>query len=216
MSASLQKTGLLACYAASVLGLLYLGVTAIGLWSLRDPQEPISDPWFTLMESLILLIVCAMTITMAAIYVRVGARAKVYALAALVFMILSAGITSCVHFAILATRNTPEMMQWPDYTLIFAFKWPSVVYALDILAWDWFFALSMLFTLPVIRREMASRRLWWLTLCCSLLSFAGLLGVPLADMQVRNLGIVGYGALAPLVFWHLGSLFTAPVAGASD
>ena len=45
------------------------------------------------------------------------------------------------------------------------------------------------------------------------LSLAGLIGVPLANMQVRNIGIIGYGVVAPVVFLLLGIVFgrTQPV-----
>jgi hypothetical protein len=33
-----------------------------------------------------------------------------------------------------------------------------------------------------------------------MLSLAGLIGVPLADMQVRNVGIVGCAVVAPVAF----------------
>ena len=38
-------------------------------------------------------------------------------------------------------------------------------------------------------------------------SLAGLIGVPLANMQVRDIGIIGYGVVAPLVFLLLGIVF---------
>jgi hypothetical protein len=82
-----------------------------------------------------------------------------------------------------------------------------VVYTLDILAWDWFFALSMLCAAPVFkvsRLEIAVRNLM---IVSGVLSLAGLIGVPLADMQVRNIGIIGYGIVAPLVFLLLGIVF---------
>ncbi len=209
MLPTFKKTGAFASYTAAVLGLLYIVVTALGLNALASPQDPISDPYFTLMESLILLIVCAMTIALVAVYGYAEAEVKPFALTALLFMAFCAGITSCVHFVILATRNTPEMAQWPDFALLFSFRWPSVAYALDILAWDWFFPISMLFTLPVIRRSTGAKSLWWLTWGCILLSFAGLLGVPLANMQVRNIGILGDAVLAPLVFWQWGRQLSA-------
>ncbi len=39
------------------------------------------------------------------------------------------------------------------------------------------------------------------------LSLAGLIGVPLANMQVRNIGIIGYGVVAPVLFLLLGIVF---------
>jgi hypothetical protein len=41
----------------------------------------------------------------------------------------------------------------------------------------------------------------------SVLSLLGLLGVPLADMQVRNIGIVGYTVVVFFVFLLLGIVF---------
>jgi len=39
---------------------------------------------------------------------------------------------------------------------------------------------------------------------CGLLSLAGLIGVPLDNMQLRNIGIVVYGAIAPVAFLLIG------------
>ncbi len=81
-----------------------------------------------------------------------------------------------------------------------------MVYALDILAWDWFFGLSMLFLAPVFRNR---RSLSVLLVTSGVLSLAGLLGVPLEDMSIRNIGIVGYAVLAPVAFLGIGQTMGA-------
>ena len=91
--------------------------------------------------------------------------------------------------------------------LFLSFKWPSVAYTLDILAWDWFFALSMLFATPVFRGGRLEITVRILMIVSGVLSLAGLIGVPLADMHVRNIGIIGYGMVAPVVFLLLGIVF---------
>lgn len=50
------------------------------------------------------------------------------------------------------------------------------------------------------------------------LSLVGLIGVPLADMQVRNIGIIGYAVVAPVVFLLLGIVFgrTQTLAGDTE
>jgi hypothetical protein len=60
-------------------------------------------------------------------------------------MIILADITCSVHFVILTVSRQIVAAGFPWATQFFSFEWPSVVYALDILAWDVFFALSMLF-----------------------------------------------------------------------
>lgn len=48
------------------------------------------------------------------------------------------------------------------------------------------------------------------------LSLAGLLGMPLADMQVRNIGIIGYAVVTLLVFPLLGLVFGRTPPGPGD
>jgi hypothetical protein len=92
-----------------------------------------------------------------------------------------------------------------------------VAYALDILAWDWFFALSMLFAAPVFREGRLEKTVRVLMIISGVLSLVGLIGVPLADMQVLSIGILGYGVATPVVFLLLGVVFgrTQPVPGAT-
>jgi hypothetical protein len=100
-------------------------------------------------------------------------------------------------------------------SLLFSFKWPSVAYTLDILAWDWFFALSMLFGAAVFKGGRLELTVRMLMIVSGVLSLVGLIGVPLADMQVRNIGIIGYAVVTLFVFPLLGIVFERahPVPG---
>jgi hypothetical protein len=131
-------------------------------------------------------------------------------------MILLAGITSSVHFVILTVSRqlTAAGLTWTP--LLFSFKWPSVAYTLDILAWDWFFALSMLLAAPVFKVGRLEKTVRLLMIVSGILSLAGLLGVPLANMQVRNIGIIGYAVVALPVFLLLGLVFGRAQPGPVD
>ena len=183
--------------------------TALGFLSLKSPEDPIGDPFFTIMELLIVLIAPLMVVSMIAVHAYASSEVKVYSLTALIFMILLAGITSSVHFVILTVSRQLEAMGLAGASLFFSFKWPSVAYTLDILAWDWFFALSMLFAAPVFKggRLEMEITLRMLMIVSGVLSLAGMLGVPLADMQVRNIGIIGYALVTLFVFPLLGIVF---------
>ncbi len=123
----------------------YIPVTTLGLLSLESPQAPIADPYFTMMELIILLLAPLLVVNMVVVHAYAKPKDKTYGLIAIIFMIIMATITSCVHFAVLTVSRQIEAIGFSWAPLLFSFKWPSVVYALDILAWDWFFALSMLF-----------------------------------------------------------------------
>ncbi len=202
-----RTIGRAAAWAVSFLGVVYAVTTFLGFLSLKSPQDPIGDPYFTIMELLIVIMAPLMVVAMVAVHAYAPPEVKAYSFTALIFMILLAGITSCVHFVILAVSHQIEATGLPWVPLLFSFKWPSVAYALDILAWDWFFALSLLFAAPVFKAGRLEVAVRILMIVSGSLSLAGLIGVPLADMQVRNIGVVGYGVVAPVVFLLLGIVF---------
>ena len=207
------RRGPLICWVTAIGIAAYALVTILGLLTLPAPDAPIADPYFTLMEVLILLIAPLLVGSMVAVHAFAAPAQRCFSLTALILMAIMAGITSGVHFLVL-TVSRPLAPELPG---LFTFRWPSVVYALDILAWDWFFALAVLFALPVFRgggkREKTVRAL---LLVSGILSLAGLIGVVLQDMAVRNIGIVGYAVVAPIAFWRIGSVLRCPKNPSGD
>ena len=175
-----------------LLSVFYVAVLAVGLAAL---PAPIADPWFTAMEILILLLMPFMTGFMVAVHGFAPPARRVFSLMALVFMAMVAMLTSIVHFAILTLARLPDFAGWE---LVFAFRWPSVVYALDILAWDVFFAVSMFCAAPVFPGGGLRRAIRLALLASGILSLAGLAGVAVGDMQLRNIGIIGYVGVFPV------------------
>lgn len=144
---------------------------------------------------------------MVAVHAYAAPEVKIYSLTALGFMLLLAGLTSSVHFVILTVGHQIEATGLTWVPLFLSWKWPSVAYTLDILAWDWFFALSMLFAAPIFKEGRLEITVRILMIVSGILSLGGLIGVPLANMQVRDIGIIGYGVVAPVMFLLLGIVF---------
>jgi hypothetical protein len=206
LQSAYHRIGRITCQLVFGLGLFYALITIIGLLSLKSPSDMISDPYFTMMEILSILIAVLMAISVVAVHYSVAADNKLYSLTAVACMFITTGITSCVHFVVLSIRLSPGNTEVVDHSLFFSFKWPSVVYALDILAWDLFFGISMLFLAPVFRGGRIERFLRVLLIISGVLSLLGLLGLPLQNMQVRNIGIIGYAGLAPIAFLLMGKI----------
>jgi hypothetical protein len=202
-----RAIGRAAAWAVFFLGILYAVTTVLGLLSLKSPQHPIGDPFFLIMELLIVFIAPLMVVSMVAVHAYASFDVKVYSLTALIFIILLAGITSSVHFVILSVGRQLGATGLTWVPFLISFKWPSVAYTLDILAWDWFFALSMLFAAPVFREGRLERTVRILMIVSGVLSLVGLIGVPLEDMQVRMIGVLGYAVVSPIVFLLLGIVF---------
>ena len=206
-TATHRTVGRTAAFSVFVLGVAYAVVTALGFLSLESPQDPIGYPYVTLMELLILPLAALYLVTMVAIYAYARPETEAYGLIALVFMTVLATITTSVHFLILTVGSPLEAAGLPWAPYVFSFTWPSILYALDILAWDWFFALSLLFASFVFTGGKLERAVRLLLIASGVLSLAGLVGVPLADMGVRNVGIVGYAVVSPVAFLLIGVLF---------
>jgi hypothetical protein len=62
------------------------------------------------------------------------------------------------------------------------FRWPTVAYALGILPWDFFFALSMFFAAPVLSRLATSIRV--LMIVSGMFALAGLMTPQVSDDAV--------------------------------
>src|SRR5919107_1303252 len=190
-TATARRLGIFSATATIILLVAYAVTLAMGLASLESPQQPIGDPVFTILEVLIITMMPAMVALMVAVHAWAPMHAKTLSLTSLIFMSLLAGVTCSLHFCILTFSRQPEFAGQSWLPLVFSFEWPSVAYALDIVGWDVYFALSMLFAAPVFSGSRLAAWIRVLMIASGVLSLAGLSGVVVGDMQVRNIGIVG-------------------------
>lgn len=184
--------GVASAITVLIVGVLYAIVLAIGLANLPSPDVPIGNPYFTMLEILILLLAPAMVALMATVHAWAPLASRSLSLAALGFTVMMATVTCSVHFSILTLSGQAGFGGDASAGALLAFRWPSIVYALDILAWDVFFALAMLFAAVVFQGGGIHRAIRIGMIVSGALALAGLTGVVLGDMTVRNIGIVGY------------------------
>lgn len=194
--AAARRLGVASGATVAALSVVYAGALAMGLLALDSPEEPIGPPILTVMEVLILALAPALVALMAAVHAWAGRSAMTAA--ALVFTGVLAGVTSAVHFLVLTLGHEAAFL---------AFTWPSAAYALDILAWDVFFPLAVLFAAPAFRGAGLPRAIRRLLVASGVLAFAGLGGVAVGDMRVRNVGILGYVGIFPIAAAAMALMF---------
>lgn len=199
--------GSAAAFSVFLLLVAYLFTLILGFLSLKSPADPIGDPYFTILELLIVVIAPLMVLVMVSVHYRSSPGTRMFSLLAVVFMVIMATITCSVHFVILTVSRSIVADGFPWASQFFSFVWPSVTYALDILAWDLFFALSMLCASPVFRKGRLENATRALMIISGILSLAGFIGVALSDMNLRNIGIIGYAVVPIGVFLLLGIVF---------
>jgi hypothetical protein len=193
----MHRLGAWSASAICVLGVAYLVTLAVGFASV-GLATPIVDPVLAVMEVLTLLSGPVLVVLMAAVHAYAAPKYKVHGLVAFAFMVLMAGLTSSVHFVELtAVRQSATA----------SLTWPSTAYALELLAWDLFLGLSLLFAAPVFtagKLEGAVRVGFYVagTLC-----LVGILGPTSGDMRLQFIAVVGYAGVLPAVCLLLALLF---------
>lgn len=202
-----RRVGISSAVSLVVFQVAYAVTLVLGFMSLPSPQHQIGDPMFSILEVLIIAMMPAMVALMAVVHAWAPVSAKVLSLTSLVFMGLLAGITCSLHFVILTVTRQQAFVELSWLPLLVSFKWPSIAYALDILAWDIFFALSMLFAAPVFGGNRLANTIRGLMIVSGGLALAGLSGVVVGDMRLRNIGIVGYLGVFVVVVVLLAFLF---------
>jgi hypothetical protein len=192
-----NRLGFWSSVALVGIGIAYLLALAAG-FARHGLHEPITDPVLAFMEVLTLLAAPAIVILMAAVHERAIPERRVYGLLALAFGTLCAGTTSAVHFVELTAARQMEGG---------GIVWPSRKYAAELLAWDVFLGLALVFAAPVFAgggRERAVKRG---LLACGALCLAGTIGPVVGDMRMQLVGVLGYAGLLPVVSVLLARLF---------
>jgi hypothetical protein len=169
-----------------------LGIADAGL------NDPIGDPVLAVMEIITMVAAPLVVVLMAAIHGIAGRDRKTLGLIALSFGVIMAGLTSGVHFtALTAGRQTGGPV----------LQWPSTAYALELLAWDVFLGLSLLFAAPVFVGAGVFAAARWSLAIAGGLCLAGTIGPITGSMPLQRIGILGYGVVLPIACVFLARAF---------
>ena len=193
-----RLVGIASSVMVVLLGVAYGGALSVEVLSVKDSQEPLGDPFFSLIEFLIMVLSLLMVLVMAVIHAWALPDQKSNSHVSLLFMSLLAGLTCCVHFAILLISRqivTPDM------------PWPTIAYATDVLAWDGFFSLSALFAAPLFRGDRLRNSIRFLLIASGILSIIGMIGLPFDHMPLRMIGLFGHAVFFPVAVILLAVLF---------
>ena len=203
-----SRLGSWAATVVALIGVAYVVVLGIGI-ARFGLERPITDPVLAVMEVLTLLSAPALLIALAAVREGAAPDRRLWGTVSLGFAIIFAGLTSTVHFIELtAVRQRGGG----------GIAWPSASYAAELLAWDWFLGLALLFAAPVFAGERSDvlrvRRAFHVAGALCLL---GTIGPLVGAMALQRIGIVGYAIVLPVAFFWLARLLrVAPGSRSAD
>ena len=196
-----SRSGFYSASGLCLVGVAYVVVVGAGV-AQAGLEDPIVDPILAVMEVLTLLAAPLVVILMAAIHSYAAPPHKTRTVVALAFGVLMAGLTSGVHFvALTAGRQMGSSV----------LRWPSTSYAIEVLAWDLFLGLALLFAAPAFDRtrlNAITRRAMSVT---GALCIMGTIGPLVGDMRWQRIGIVGYGVGLPITCLFLALVFRQPL-----
>jgi hypothetical protein len=206
----IKRVRMLGAWSARAIFLIEVGYVAVfvaGFASIHNTSDPLPDPYLAIAEILILVLAPIMVCLILAIHQCAPKRARPFTQVALGWMLAAATFTTVVHFVQLTVARHFDAASFPGYARIFGWQWPSTFYAIDIVAWDVFFGLALLFAVPAFaggRDAVLVRR--GLILSGSL-CLIGLIG-PFANvLGLRTIGILGYTVVFGLTCLPLGRTF---------
>jgi hypothetical protein len=194
---SVNRLGHGSAVAMFLIGIAYVVTLAIG-FAVHGFAEPIVDPILAIMEVLTLMSAPPMVVIMAAIHGYASEDRKIFALIALAFTVLFAGMTSAVHFVELTALRQLG---------VGGIVWPSPVYAVELLAWNLFLGLALLFAALVFDGGGPERVVRRNLLISGGLCVAGTAGPAIGNMRLQLVGVLGYAGVLPVVCFMLARLF---------
>lgn len=204
-----RTVGVWSARAMSVLVAVYIVVFVVGFAHLGNTSKPLPDPYLAIAEVLILIMAPIMVALMLAIHQCAPERAKPFTAVALGWMLAAAAFTIVVHFVELTVARHVDATTFPGYARIFGFQWPSTLYAIDIVAWDVFFGLALLFAVPAFSHRPHAALVRRGLILSGSMCLIGLIG-PFADaLGWRTIGILGYTVVFGLTCLPLSRSFEA-------
>jgi hypothetical protein len=183
-----DRLGFLASSGLVVVGVTYAGVVGLGIAE-AGLSDPIVDPILAVMETITLVAALLIVVLMSAVYGYASEDRKTLGLIALSFAVVMAGLTSGVHFIALTAGRQGGFN---------ALEWPSALYAAELLAWDVFLGLCLLFAAPVFAGSGLHSVARWTVAATGALCVIGAIGPIVGDMALQRIGIVGYGVGLPI------------------
>jgi hypothetical protein len=181
----------------AAIGFVYAVILVIGI-AQAGPDRPIVDPVLAVMEVLTLLSAPAVILLFVAVQEEVAPGRRMYARVALAFAVLMAGLTSSVHFVSLT---------WARQVGSSLLQWPSPWYALELLSWDVFLGLALLFAAPIFGGSTKGDRARLACMISGVLCLFGIIGPLMGKMEIQRIGIVGYGVGFPVSCAIIASVF---------
>jgi hypothetical protein len=174
------------------LGFSYMVLLAVMMIS--GSGFPPVEPYTTLFSGLILISAIIMVFYWVLLFFSIPEDKKIFGLASLIMIAIFSALTSVNRFVALTVvrqslvSGNTNGIQW-----FLPYQWPSVMLALEILAWGGFFGLACLCLAPVFSNGKLERTLSWTLKITGILSLCAFLGQLINSTLLGFAGLIAWG-----------------------
>jgi hypothetical protein len=203
-SHKLLQFGLRLAWANFVLFIVYDLIVITGIVM---GKGVLIEPYLTIAEVMTLACTPLLILLIVAIHECAPQTAKVFSLTALGWILLLAGSTIIVHFVNLTLWRQVSVQQKMDLVRFLGWEWPSMMYAIELVAWHLFFGLSMFFAGFVFKGNGWEKAVRIALIATGFLCIFGLIGPLVGDLTWRLIGVFGYGIGFPIACVMIARVF---------
>jgi uncharacterized membrane protein len=207
-SAKDRWIGLWSARVLVLVAVVYVLVGAVWLFTRLDSFQEVGfqpdQPYLSILETLLVITGLLEVTLFAAIFAYAPRDRKTFGLASLCFTVILAALTCTVHFVRL-TVGRQAVADGPDPTPFD--PWPTVLFSIDLLAWDVFQGLALLLAAPIFRGDRLHDLVRRSMTLSGALCLTGVVGPSTGLMQLQVLAIAGYAFGFPFVGSLLVILF---------
>jgi hypothetical protein len=191
MQTSIRKFGYRTSLIGIILTLVYLGAIA-GMFI--SGTIPPAEPYVSIISIVSLASVPVFMFLWVLLHNVVSLDKKIFTQTSLALIVIFATLTSINRYvALTVVRQSMDMGITDGLNWFMPYGWPSIMAAMEVLAWGFFLGLAFLSLAPVFRKGKTELAIFWTLIISGFFSLIAVLGQVLNSAIVNMLGIIAWG-----------------------
>ena len=205
MQTSPHKLGYWMSIIEIVLAAIYLGSVA-GMFI--SGTIPPAEPYISIVSIVSLASVPIFIFLWAILHSVSSPGKKVFTQTSLALIVIFGTLTSINRYiALTVVPQSQEMGITNGLNWFMPYGWPSIMAAMEVLAWGFFLGLAFLFLAPVFRKRKLEIAIFWTLVISGIFSLIAVLGQIMNSVVLNMLGIIAWGPGLIILFVLLASWF---------
>jgi len=205
MHSTIDKLGYWSSLIQIVLAAIYLAAVAAMLISGTIPP---AEPYISIVSIVSLASVPIFVFLWAILHNVSAPEKKVFTQTSLALIVIFATLTSINRYvAMTVVRQSIAMGIMDGLNWFMPYGWPSIMAAMEVLAWGFFLGLAFLFLAPVFHTGKLELAIFWTLILSGIFSLIAVLGQVMNSVALNILGIIAWGPGLLVLFTLLSFWF---------